>query len=220
MPVMNGDVMMTKLREIPQLEGTPVLLLTAKADDQLRLRMLEEGGAHIVLLLLWLHSPYTKGAVADFMSKPFSVAELVARVQNLTQTSRVRRLLQRSLDIRYVALFISQACIHFAHTTHRETNLVRLTLELSERNAYAYLNLTCVLTRSSCSTLHAALTETKQARDEADRLNRMKDEFLMVVSHELRTPLHGILGWADIFGLVRRSKRFYRSSDLNFPRRS
>ena len=208
MPVMNGDVMMTKLREIPQLEGTPVLLLTAKADDQLRLRMLEEGGAHIVSLLLRLHSSYTKGAVADFMSKPFSVAELVARVQNLTQISRVRRLLQRSLDIRY-AIYLFHKGASILLTTHRETNLVRLTQELIQRNAYAYLNLTCVLTRSSCSTLHAALTETKQARDEADRLNRMKDEFLMVVSHELRTPLHGILGWADIFGLVRRSKRFY-----------
>lgn len=44
MPVMSGDVMTTKMRESPELRAIPVLLLTAKADDQLRLRMLEEGG--------------------------------------------------------------------------------------------------------------------------------------------------------------------------------
>lgn len=39
--------------------------------------------------------------VADFMSKPFSVAELVARVRNLAQTAHVRQLLQRTLDVKY-----------------------------------------------------------------------------------------------------------------------
>jgi PAS domain S-box-containing protein len=51
---------------------------------------------------------------------------------------------------------------------------------------------------------HAELERTnllereREAREEAERANRIKDEFLATLSHELRTPMTAILGWAQI----------------------
>ncbi len=51
------------------------------------------------------------------------------------------------------------------------------------------------------------LAGERAARQEAERLNRVKDEFLATLSHELRNPLSAILGWVTV---LQRDARSYR----------
>ncbi len=64
MPELSGADLVRELRLRPDLATTPVLLLTAKTDEQLRVELLRAGAN-------------------DFVMKPFSVDELLARARNL-----------------------------------------------------------------------------------------------------------------------------------------
>lgn len=53
--------------------------------------------------------------------------------------------------------------------------------------------------RMALSRQREALLEREQAaRATAERLNRVKDEFIAVLSHELRTPLNAIVSWVHV----------------------
>lgn len=52
--------------------------------------------------------------------------------------------------------------------------------------------------RESEDKLAGLLQSERDARSEAERANRIKDEFLSTVSHELRTPLNAIMGYSQL----------------------
>ncbi|MCL1472469.1 PAS domain S-box protein [Argonema antarcticum] len=78
MPEMSGEELVWEIRLRPELDVVPIVLLTAKADDELRVQLLRE-------------------VAQDYVMKPFSVEELKARVGNLIAMKRAREILQQEL---------------------------------------------------------------------------------------------------------------------------
>ena len=63
------------------------------------------------------------------------------------------------------------------------------------------------------SRLDESLAREKEAREEAESANRLKDQFLATLSHELRTPINVILGYLQIL-LDERSRNPRRALEI------
>jgi len=101
MPRLSGDLLLREVRERRELDDVPVMMLTAKADDEVRVGLLRSGAQ-------------------DFLMKPFSVEELRARVGQQVSIKRTRELLQQELASRGRGLEELAAELASAHGREQE----------------------------------------------------------------------------------------------------
>lgn len=95
MPQLSGEQVLAEVRADPMLANTPVLILTARADDRSRLALLEAGAN-------------------DYLPKPFQLGELQVRVDNLVNLRRAEahlRTLRVTVERERIALELHRTVV-------------------------------------------------------------------------------------------------------------
>jgi PAS domain S-box-containing protein len=81
MPEMSGDQLFRETKSRDELKDIPFIILTAKADDELRVKLLRQG-------------------TDDYLTKPFLCDELIARIRNLLAVRKSSEKLRVELEAR------------------------------------------------------------------------------------------------------------------------
>lgn len=87
MPYMSGEQFIAQVRAYQVLDATPLMVLSARADDALRIRLLGEG-------------------IQEYLVKPFFPEELRVRIANLITMKQARSVLQQEVATQNQSLVI------------------------------------------------------------------------------------------------------------------
>ena len=183
MPGMSGDQLVQAIRNSPELDDTPVVLLSARSDDALRARLLREGAQ-------------------DFMIKPFAADELRARVANLITMKRTRQLLQKELNAQmHDVELLAREVTHQKHEMQAALESMRAAREQAEeasRLKSAFLTMVSQELRTPLATLALQL----------ERLQRSTVRELPHDKHVLVRRMGGSVGrvYALIEGLLQYAR--------------
>ncbi|MFC0679614.1 ATP-binding protein [Lysobacter korlensis] len=184
MPRMSGDQLVEALRADAQFDTVPVLLLTAKADDELRVRMLASGAQ-------------------DYLTKPFQPQELLARAGNLIGAKRAGDALRTELAS------LSTDLVGLAETVSQRNRQLRLAVETAEvareqaeaasRTKSAFLGVISHELRTPLSTLNMTLQViSRDTRNELPAALASRMERLMRASSQMTSLVEGLLEYTRV----------------------
>ena len=181
MPRMSGAEMIGRLREDRALDGLPILVLSAKADDALRLELLRNGAQ-------------------DYVVKPFSAEELLVRVRNLVTMKRARQVLEAELALKSDNLeaLARESARRKRQLEHalEETQLAREQAEAASRAKGEFLTLVSHEMNTPLTSLILTLKSVERSGVQPENTWRL--ERLRQSSQRLRHLVSGIIEYSRI----------------------